>query len=685
MLLGWVVAVMAAAVPVNLGATTSDAALVTLEIRYELPAAGEVIFVWGVNGWLPVAEDLRPPETVIRNEVMRTPMSTKEHAFVVTIQVERGATVEYQFLVTATAGQASVEVWDSDETYRATATKSAVLIVKSVRLSQGPWVLRDRPGTLFAVALAVILAGLLLVACWRIWSHPRPAGTSASPVTPDPRFALAVSVLALVLGLVVIVHHEMWRDELQAWRIATGSQTLAELLRNAQYEGHPSLWYLCLYALSRFSTDPLLMQVFHVGVGVVAIFLLCSYAPFTRWQKVYLAFGYFSFYEYLIVSRNYVLGVLALVAFCVVRTQWPNRMVTAAVFLALMSNTSALGAIIALALGGWLVLESFTPREAMSVSTRLGVVFVLGGGIAVAMILTSPPPDSLPHMLAWNTSLLGAPLERMVSAIWKAYMPIPLIPHFWNTNLLDELPRIHLGGVILESRDIQAMLSVGLLVTAALMLSRTPSVMLLYLVATSGLVLFMHLKVNHGIRHSGHLFLVLVACLWFSLAERPCQLAGARRGGVAGMVTVLFAGHMVATALAASTDLMYPFSASKEAAEFIERRGLTDSTMVGSKYDIASAVANYLNHPVYYAEQKQVGTFVRWKERRTRVTPAEVVRTAHELASMNHTDIVMIVSYDLGADGVGIMELASFQQSILKEERYWLYLVPYRSAQSLSQ
>ena len=193
----------------------------------------------------------------------------------------------------------------------------------------------------------------------------------------------------------------------------------------------------------------------------------------------------------------------------------------------------------------------------------------------------------------------------------------------------------------------------------------------------------MHLKVNAGIRHMGHVFLVLVVCLWFSLSEQPFQIAGSRRRGAAGVVTLLFASHMVAAALAASTDLIYPFSASKETAEFIERRGLIDSTMVGSKFDIASAVANYLNHPVYYAEQKQIGTFVRWKERRTRVTPAEVVRTAHELASMNHTDIVMIVSYDLGADGVGIMELASFQQSILKEERYWLYLVPYRSTQSL--
>ena len=80
--------------------------------------------------------------------------------------------------------------------------------------------------------------------------------------------------------------------------------------------------------LSRFSNDPVLMQVFHLGLGVAAIFVLCRYAPFTRWQKGYLAFGYFFFYEYLIVSRNYALGVLALVAFCAIRAKWPDRMLT---------------------------------------------------------------------------------------------------------------------------------------------------------------------------------------------------------------------------------------------------------------------------------------------------------------------------------------------------------------------
>ncbi len=100
--------------------------------------------------------------------------------------------------------------------------------------------------------------------------------------------------------------------------------------------------------------------------------------------------------------------------------------------------------------------------------------------------------------------------------------------------------------------------------------------------------------------------------------------------------------------------------------------------MIGSGYAMAAAIAGYLNHPVYFAENKQTGTFVRWGEKRTRVTPAEVVRMAEEQSRLNHSDILLILTYDLGAAGAEVRKLASFQRSIVREERYWLYLLPYQ-------
>lgn len=258
-------------------------------------------------------------------------------------------------------------------------------------------------------------------------------------------------------------------------------------------------------------------------------------------------------------------------------------------------------------------------------------------------------------------------------------MPLPLsLSHFWNTNVLDEMPSIQLGPSILEGRDVQLVLSLGLLCFSAFLFVRTPSVMLLYIVATGGLLLFLHLKVNHGIRHTGHMFLVFAGCLWLSSSRGGLQTPGDFRWLSAGFVTMVFALHAVGGGLAAATDLILPFSASKQTAAFIEQRGLADTAMVGSGYAMAAAVAGYLNHPVYYAENKQVGTFIRWEEKRAPVTPAEVLRTAEEQARLKHRDVLLILTYDLGPAATGLHKLASFERSILNEERYWLYLLPYR-------
>ncbi|HEX2056335.1 MAG TPA: hypothetical protein VHF07_07565, partial [Nitrospiraceae bacterium] len=95
---------------------------------------------------------------------MATPMMGKDGTFGVTIDVEHGATVEYGFLVTKTAGGAFIEFWDGDESYRRTATQSETVDVRSVRLYQNVPVLIDRAGAKFVPVIALIFIGLLTTA-----------------------------------------------------------------------------------------------------------------------------------------------------------------------------------------------------------------------------------------------------------------------------------------------------------------------------------------------------------------------------------------------------------------------------------------------------------------------------------------------------------------------------------------
>lgn len=94
------------------GARLSQDQLLTQEIRYHLPEAGEVFLVWGINGWTLVPEETRPAGTVVKNAVMHTPMIHQGDMFVAQVQVPTGTTIDYGFLITKSRSGTYVGIWD---------------------------------------------------------------------------------------------------------------------------------------------------------------------------------------------------------------------------------------------------------------------------------------------------------------------------------------------------------------------------------------------------------------------------------------------------------------------------------------------------------------------------------------------------------------------------------------------
>ncbi len=123
-------------------------------------------------------------------------------------------------------------------------------------------------------------------------------------------------VIFAVLGFIGILHHEMWRDEMQAWLLAKDSPSLAALYQNTLYEGHPLLWHVCLYGLAKISHNPFIMQTFHLLLSTASFALIVTTSPFSWLQKRLFGFSYFIFYEYSVISRSYALGVLLTFLFC---------------------------------------------------------------------------------------------------------------------------------------------------------------------------------------------------------------------------------------------------------------------------------------------------------------------------------------------------------------------------------
>ncbi len=115
--------------------------------------------------------------------------------------------------------------------------------------------------------------------------------------------------LFFIVALFGLCHHEMWRDEIETWMVARDSPDLATLFEHQRYTGHPSLWYLLLFALTRLTQDPKAMALLHLAIATLTVYLFLRYSPFTPLQKGLFGFGYFPFYEYALISRAYALGL----------------------------------------------------------------------------------------------------------------------------------------------------------------------------------------------------------------------------------------------------------------------------------------------------------------------------------------------------------------------------------------
>src|SRR4051812_5914996 len=108
--------------------------------------------------------------------------------------------------------------------------------------------------------------------------------------TTIPWFGAGLTLVFLLLTVTGIFHHEIWLDEAHHWLLAKDSNSPGELFYNARYEGHPALWNMLLFILSRFTGNPLAMQLLNVLIATAGVFLFCRFAPFKMWMKAGVVF-----------------------------------------------------------------------------------------------------------------------------------------------------------------------------------------------------------------------------------------------------------------------------------------------------------------------------------------------------------------------------------------------------------
>ncbi len=404
-----------------------------------------------------------------------------------------------------------------------------------------------------------------------------------------------VALIYSILVIVGISRHELWMDEGHHWLVARDSSSLVELLSNLRYEGHPVLWNILLYVLHFFTENPCWMQFLHASIMVAAILLFLAYAPFPLWFRALFPFGYFTFFEYALISRNYALAWLFTFAFAAHYRQ-PNRNdVVLAILLALLANTHLLGLVLAGSLFLLLVVEDIRSNAISSSSRPIATVLsitLVGFGLALVQIF---PPGNHPMFgdVQWTRWFTLEEVRRLVLVFSESLFPIPDVrrPHFWHTNYLENL-----------ALPLARVLSIFLACLPILIFRRQLLYLIpIYLVAGAVLLLSALKGVNYE-RFHGFIYLTAILCLWMSKIGWGWNLK-------IGMFIIALS-HMTGGILAWANDMSRPFSESKRAATYLQAQFGGQPLM--AEYCFGEALQSYLERPLLYPEFEGE-TFCRWE------------------------------------------------------------------------
>lgn len=501
-----------------------------------------------------------------------------------------------------------------------------------------------------------------------------------SPLGRSPRigFATGLTLAYLIVAGYQIFHHVLWLDEWEAWLLARDSHSLPELFRHLHYETHPPLWHLCLYAITRFTTDVRAMQAFHLALAAAGVYIVAAWSPLTRTQAVLYAFGYFVLFEYCALSRGYVLGLL-LTLIAAMMLRHGARRLGFYLVVALLAQAEPYGIVLGASLVAaaltqviweWRRGNKPTPAERKIIALGLAIVMVSG---ALAFYQTFPPADC--SYVARDKTV---DVARTLRSVLRTFLNLPAFGswHFWNRSVFDDC--YHL------TRIVQCSLSLLIFAVLAIVFLSRPVGLVMLTLGMLGTLAALFVSMDDAYRHSGHLFVALAAAYW--IAEETRGLAWASAARVDAMRRRVFTGMLVLQIFPAGwafyCERRAPFSGSRQAAAFVRDHFPADTPVVVF-YDLSGpAFSGYLGRPVYYTSRQEYGTFLIWDGKRmARRNPLPEVR---RIQKQTGRDVVVLTPPDIpevllpsGPDVPKLIPQTNISQTIDACDTYGIYLAPY--------
>lgn len=486
-------------------------------------------------------------------------------------------------------------------------------------------------------------------------------------------YPFLVTFIFLSISIFIIYLHVFTRDEQRAWYIVSAWSTSFKefLAKMRDSEGTPYLWNTILYFVTHYITDNIeFMKVIHLSISTVTVFLFLKYAPFNKIVKTLFVFGYFPFYEYSIISRNYAIGIIFMVIFLVLYKDKYKNIITISIVLFMMGQGNMFSFIISVVLFLMLAMEFIIDRKIISCINKKHFIFATIIFLSeVIFVFIQLGPQLLSNRFGpsiftiFNKSLNEYKdifLNILPKVVIPAYLPIPrLTLNFWGSNLIIYyLSRFAFNWGLL--------IALILLVIPIFLIKR--KVIFLYVTGTIGILIF-PLFIYRGrpfieghldLRQYGHIFIFFIICLWISCVNKNDSYLIKDKSKFIKKFLNIFLMIILIVALFGSLVAIYfyieySFSPAKYVTEYIEKNyGVGDTAVVLKNFSDAQTISSHLDMVVYCMQCENFVYFPPYKLykyppsiRVFEVSDEDLFKTA---TSFNHKNVLVVTSGDEEVD-----------------------------------
>ena len=454
-----------------------------------------------------------------------------------------------------------------------------------------------------------------------------------------------------------------------------------DLIKNTRYEGHPILWNILLYGITRFTLNPFWMQFLHILISTSVVFLFLKKAPFSLTFKTLFIFGYFMIFEYNLISRNYILGVFFLFLACSVFKDRERKIILLSIYLTLAANVHLMFCVIAFAMFLTLQLENFQNKQLFRKKVIIGS-FIFGVGLLIAIIQIIPPDDSL-FLIRIAKMPLNEKFVKGFVSLFKGLITIPDFRtiHFWNSNLLVNINKPFAG-----------VLGILVYLIPLLLFFKNKKTLFFVYIALFGAQVFFFMTQLGATRYDGMTYLIIIVALWIenyytddtnklSAFLYSKKLALLKKPIIYSILLI----HFTSGVFAYAKDYKDSFTSSKETVDYLKKKRLDRLPIISVSCE-ATALSPYLGKKVWFLCSGSFESFCRWNSAskcaafQTNIIPliTNFLRTKDSAVFVSSSFKIKNAKPNVwinANDKIKIRFLKKFDNVIIKNMGYYVYEV----------